>query len=261
MTTKAMRTKTMRLALAVVFGVLPLCVSPAMAGEADALTPFVQSPAAEDEWEFDFQINAWLPRVEVTSAGGTELDFGLDDLVNNLRGVVEVGVGVRKGKWSLSSDIIYGDLKFKDLDRMILDQVNLKEWLVTPKISYRAFEGDWGYVDLQAGMRYTWVDLVIKGAGPEGRGFDEDVSGDIYDGLVGFTGEYNLSDRWFLPFMIEAGAGDSDSVFAAYGGVGYRYKYADVLFVFKYLSYDFSDSAPVQDEEIFGPKLSVRFTF
>jgi hypothetical protein len=255
-----MMTKTTKLVLAVVSGVLPLCVSPAMGGDADALTPLVHTPAADDDWEFDFQVNGWGPWVQITSAGGSEIDLGLDDIVKNLRGIFEAGVGVRRGKWSLSADMIYADLKFDDFSGD-LDKVNLKEWLVTPKIGYRAFEGDWGFVDLQVGLRYTWIDVTIEGAGPLGRGFDEDVRGDIYDGLAGVSGEYNLSDRWFLPFMIEAGAGDSDFVFGAFGGVGYRYKYADVLLVFKYLSYDFADGAPMQDEEAYGPMLSAKFTF
>jgi hypothetical protein len=60
---------------------------------------------------------------------------------------------------------------------------------------------------------------------------------------------------------LEAGTGDSDSVFAAFAGVGYRYKYADVLFVFKYLSYDFASDAPLQDITVYGPVISARFTF
>jgi hypothetical protein len=234
---------------------------PALGGPGDFSKSIVVPPLVEEDgWKFDLEIKGWLPRIEMTSAGGSEIDLGPDDILKNLEGTFQAEVGVRKGKWSLNTDIVYLGMEFDDFDR-VLDKVNMKEWIVTPKIGYRAFEGDWGYVKLEAGLRYTWAEVAIEGRGPLGRGFDEDVSGDIYDGIVGLSGEYNLCDRWFLPFMLEAGTGDSDSVFAAFAGVGYRYKYADVLFVFKYLSYDFASDAPLQDITVYGPVISARFTF
>lgn len=252
--------RTSLFTLLAVFGVF----STALAGDyiipGEDKVPLGIVPEQNDDLEFIFQLNGWGPWVELTTARGTEIDLGLDKIVKNLRGLYEFGAGVQMGKWSFYSDVLYADVKKNGYSQFI-NKVNIKEWLVTPKIGYRAFEGDWGQVDLQAGLRYTWIDFDITGAGPLGRQFDEDVDGEIYDAVGGFSGHYNLNDRWFLPFMLEAGAGDSDFVFSAFGGVGYRYKNADVLFGFKYLSYEFADDAPAQDEKIYGPRFSLRFTF
>ena len=143
----------------------------------------------------------------------------------------------------------------------LVDDLKIEEWLVTPKIGYRAFEGDWGHVDLQAGLRYTWVDVEIDGAGPHVGDFDVNKSGDVLDFLGGFTGQYNINEKWYLPFMVEAGAGDSEFVWAFFAGVGYHFEKVDVNLVYKHLYYDFSDSAPLQDETIYGPMLSIKYTF
>jgi hypothetical protein len=235
---------------------------PAVGGSGDFSKSLVEDPPAqEDEWEFSLTLNGWGPWADVTTAGGTKIDLGLDTIVDNLAGLIEAGVGVRKGKWSLFTDIIYVDLNFNNLPSPI-KKLEIKEWLVTPKIGYRAFEGDWGYVDLQVGARYTWVDIELEGDGSGGLDFDESGSADIWDGLLGFTGHYNLNERWYLPFMLAAGKGDSDFVFEGFAGVGYHWsRCLDAYLGFKYLYYDFADDTPLTDETAYGPMLSVKYTF
>ena len=251
-----------RTSLAILIGASSMIAThSAQGGEPDAFESILETPGADNGWEFDLKLNGWGPWVEITSAGGTEIDLGLDKIIKSLKGIAEVGVGARKGKWSFEADILYADLE-DDNFNSVLSDVRLKEWLVTPKVGYRAFEGDWGYVDLQAGVRYTWADINIVGRGPFGGGFNEDASGHILDYLGGFTGEYNLNERWYLPFMIEAGAGDSDFVFAGYAGLGYRVNQCwDVFLTFKYLTYDFASDAPMQDETAYGPMFRATYKF
>jgi hypothetical protein len=88
------------------------------------------------------------------------------------------------------------------------------------------------------------------------------VDGDLFDGLAGFTGEYNLSQRWYLPFMIEAGAGDSDFIFAGDAGLGYRVNQCwDVSLTFKYITTDFASDALLQDQTAYGPMLRGTYKF
>jgi hypothetical protein len=250
-----------RTSLAMLVGASMMIAAPlAEGGDADAFESILETPVTDDSWEFELMLNGWGPWVEITSAGGSDIDIGLDKIVENLHGLAEFGVGARKGKWSFNADILYVDLQDDDFDSL-LSEVKIREWLVTPKIGYRAFEGDWGFVDLQLGLRYTWADVKIVGR-ILGDGFDEDVDGHVFDGLAGFTGEYNLSQRWYLPFMIEAGAGDSDFVFAGYAGLGYRVNECwDVFLTFKYLTYDFASDAPMQDETAYGPMLRATYKF
>lgn len=118
-----------------------------------------------------------------------------------------------------------------------------------------------GYVDLQAGARYTSVKIDIEGTGPRGGSLDESGSGYIWDFLVGFTGNYNINEKWDIPFMAEIGAGDSDLVGGFFTGVGYHFEKVDAYLGFKYLYYDFASAAPLTDETAYGPMLSVKYTF
>ena len=168
---------------------------------------------------------------------------------------------IHRPKWSLDTDVLWVKVDFDGGGFGLVDDLKIEEWLVTPKIGYRAFEGDWGHVDLQAGLRYTWVDVEIDGAGPHVGVYDVNKSGDLWDFLGGFTGQYNINEKWYLPFMVEAGAGDSEFVWAFFAGVGYHFEKVDVNLVYKHLYYDFSDSAPMQDETTYGPMLSVKYTY
>jgi hypothetical protein len=234
-------------------------IVPATAGNGDFAVPLVQEPA-DDPWEFAFIINGWLPWVEITTARGREVDIGLDDIVDAVDMFAEFGVEARKGKWALTADVLYGKVTFRP-SGPIIDRIDLKEWIVTPKISYRVAEGDWGHLNVTGGVRYTNLKVDVLGNRIFGGVFDENASGVLWDGLVGINGEYNISERWYMPFTVDVGAGDSDFVSDLDAGIGYRFKYADVILAFRYAYYDFGSSAPLQDETIYGPILKARFTF
>ena len=221
--------------------------------------PVVEEPAGEP-LEFSFIINGWGPWVSLTSPRGTKIDIGLDDIIDGLDMAAMFGVGVRKGKWGFTTEAIYADISLRP-DGSILDKVEVQEWIVTPKISYRALEGDWGFLDVSGGARYTNVKLDIIGNRILGGAFNERASGHLWDGLVGVRGEYRISDRWYMPFMADVGTGDSDFAAQVYAGIGYRFKYADVVLGFRYLYYDFASGAPLQDETVWGPILTIGFTF
>jgi hypothetical protein len=137
------------------------------------------------------------------TAGGSEIDIGGDDILDALEMTAQFTAGVRRGKWGISTDVFHADLEF-DLGR-ILQSLDYEIWIVTPKLSYRAWEGGWGFVDLEAGARYTWVEISLNAI----RGFDESGSQGIWAGLVGLQGRYNLDEKWQIPFHAHIGTGDS----------------------------------------------------
>lgn len=237
---------------------LLLGASAAQAGDfAVPLAP--AEPAIEDSWEFSFTPYGWMPWVELETAGGTEIDLTLGDILDNLNMTAMFEMAVRKGKWEISADVLYVDLGI-GLDGRILRKLDISEWLITPRVSYRAWEGDWGFCDIQAGVRYTWVDLQVSGAA---LGFPivEGGSAEIWDATIGVRGRYNLNENWYLGYYVEAGAGDSDFIGQFYCDIGYRFKSAEVFFGFRYLSYDFGSGAPLKDETVYGPLLGATFRF
>ena len=56
--------------------------------------------SAADEWEFDGNLYVWMPQLDVTTQGGTEIDIGFLKIFEDLEGLFMGGVGAKKGKWS-----------------------------------------------------------------------------------------------------------------------------------------------------------------
>lgn len=232
-------------------------IPPAKAGDfIETLAPSVPAPSP---WEFDFTLKGWGPAVDLTTPGGVDVDISLGDIFDALNMTAQFEFELRRGKWALTADAIYVDLDF-ELDGRILRDLQVEEWIVTPKLSYRAWEGDWGWFDFQAGFRYTWADVQVRAAA---LGFPivESGSGEIWDACVGFRGRYNLNECWFIDYYAEAGTGDSDFVGELFGSVGYRLESMELFAGFRYITYDFSNGAPLKDETAYGPILGLRFKF
>lgn len=228
----------------------------ASAGSGDFAKPLVTEPVEADTWEFNFMLYAWLPWMELETAGGIEADIGADDILNNMDMTAQFEFEARKDRWGISVDVLYLDMS-TDQSGRILDDVSLKAWLVTPRFSYRAWEGDRGFVDLQAGLRYYWLEVDVQGRGTVNRS----TSSDIWDGVIGARAHYNLSEHWYVPLLVDVGAGDSDFLTQAYAGLSYRFKHVDAALGFRLMYNDFGDGAPLKNQLIYGPVISAKITF
>lgn len=232
---------------------------PSSAGnEGDFTQPLVMEPA-QDDWEFYLQLDGYAPWVQIDTPGGTEIDLGLDDIIDSLQMIAEFTVGVQKGRWGLRSQVIYVDLAGSP----VRDEIELKEWFVSPVISYRAYEGDKGFFEVVAGARYTWVDFSVKGTSRKtGDSFEEEGSGSVWDALVGVNGAYKINEKWSIPYYGEVGAGDSDFISQGWAGFAYQINPCSELgLLFRVIYYDFGDSAPLDTEFVYGPHLYYRYTF
>ena len=213
----------------------------------------------EDSWEFSITPYGWLPWIDITTGGGTDIEIDGEDVLDSLQMTAQFELGLRKGKWGLTTDVFYAELEF-DLGDVILDDLDLQMWLVTPRLSYRAREGNWGYFDLQAGARYTNVDVAVNTEIRRGPG-SESASGDVWDFTVGFRGRYHIDEHWYLGYYGEIGAGESDLVTQAFMDVGYRWEHADLFLGVRYVYFDFPSNFAMQDLSMFGPVIGARFTF
>lgn len=229
----------------------------------------------QDDWEFLFSPYGILPWVDLTLSGDVPVHLDPGNVWDALNMTAQFDVEVRKGDWGLGADVIYVDLGF-DLGRKVLRDIRIKEWIISPKVSYRAWEGDWGFFDLEAGMRITTVKLTVNGDIPSiragsvfptgpgltGRGVSRSGYAAIYDGLAGFRGAYNLTDSFYLDYRGEMGAGDSDFIAQAFLALGYHINpNADVYFGCRYIYYDFASGAPLVDETAFGPQMGLKIRF
>ena len=145
--------------------------------------------------------------------------------------------------------------------------------MLRARLNYRAWEGDWGFIDPQAGLRSTSVDIRVKGHRPsiaagsilpgspglKGDAFSKSGYASIVDASFGLRGNYKLSDRMYPDHYGEIGAGDSDLIAQAFAAVGYHLNdTADLFFGFRYVYWDFATGAPLEDEAAYGPELGLK---
>lgn len=179
----------------------------------------------------------------------------------------------RKDKWTLLADVIYLDVSADQnstanlISRPVtanLD-VGLKSWIVTAAAAYAISETDSTRLSLLAGGRYLYLDVdlgfKISAVGPFGP-WREKVSdsGHVWDGIVGLRGRTELSDKWYLTYHADIGAGDSDLTWQAIAGLNYRFSKVDAAFGYRYLKWKLNNDT-FDDLDISGPYAGVRFSF
>ena len=65
-----------------------------------------------------------------------------------------------------------------------------------------------------------------------------------------------------MPFELDAGAGDSDYTLQAQAGLGYTFRWGDLVFAYRYLAWKRDeDTKPIQDLKLYGFGLGGIFRF
>ena len=213
-----------------------------------------------DQWEFEFEIYGLMPWVDLELPTGMDVILDLGEILEALEMTAMFSTELRKGRWGVSADVIYIDVDLK-FGEGPLDDLEIKEWIIMPRVSYRLAEGDWGYFDLQGGVRYTGVDLDLNA---KIAGHPLEVSGliNVWDYTGGVRGSYKISDKWRLGYYGEIGAGDSNLIGQAYAEFDYRVRdNVEWYFGFRYVYYQFGKGVPLENEQVYGPQSGLRIRF
>ena len=227
-----------------------------------------RSEAAPLEWEFVLELYGWLASAEATTAGGRNIELDIDDILDNLDFTLMAVLGARKNRWSLMADVIYMNLESDSninlSQQLELTNTGLQAWSVNPFVSYELFGSDKGSFQLLAGARY--LDLEVETEIMARRPLPPiatkaSLSTDVWDGVVGIRGFYNLADRWFVPYRVDIGTGDSDFTWHAFAGIGYRFDSFKLLLAYRHLEWEFEDGALLDDLQASGPVIGALFTF
>jgi len=111
---------------------------------------------------------------------------------------------------------------------------------------------------------YVWLPHIDASLGFEtpGTGGSAGQGVDLWDGVVGFRGSARLgAGNWFVPYYLDAGAGTSKFTWQGLLGIGYSFRWGDLLLVYRYLTFEQGDDKPVQRLEFAGPALGATFHF
>ena len=243
--------------------VLAFCVTNALADDGSS-----------EGWKWRAELYGWGASLggSTTSGGDVDVDFDriFDDLYAGAMGLVIA----KKGKLSFFADMIYLDVGEKDtttanigpVSVVAAADIDLKGFIATTGVGYRFYEASGTSLDVTGGIRYLWLDGDIDvdinvPVPPITRSVSESESGSNWDAVVGLRGQTDLSNKWYLTYYGDVGAGDSDLTWQAAAAVNYRLEKVTLSLGYRYLEWDFDDFGPFNDLDLSGAFAGVIVPF
>lgn len=275
-------TTSIRAALAV------LAVAAGALLPASASAQSVQPAWQSGQWRFAASIYGWLPTIDQTinfprDLGSSDIHLSKGDVLDHLKMTFQGSFEAHNGRWGLYTDLLYMDLggsksstrEFSiggiELPASTTTDLSfdLKGLVWTLAGEYRVATDPAWTVDLLAGARLLKIKPTLNYSingdlGPisiPGRSGAKKVSESYWDGIVGLKGRYAFGDdrRWFAPFYVDVGTGQTKFTWQAAAGLGYAYHWGEVYGMWRYLDYNNKSGEPVEDMSFNGPQLGVTF--
>jgi hypothetical protein len=133
---------------------------------------------------------------------------------------------------------------------------------------YTVARSEKGSLDIFLGARYGQIkqsfDANISGNnGFLARYVGDTTTSNLWDAIIGVRGSLILSDdrKWFMPYELDGGGGNSNTTWNAVLAVGYRFDWGAVLLGYRYLAYEQPSDHSVQNLHMDGPALGVGFAW
>lgn len=262
--------------------------APLLGAVISTIAPLGAQAQGSDGWQFEASLYGWFPAISGTTSfppngGGPSLDVSMGDVIDALKFTFQGSFQARRGQWGVWTDLVYADFgasKQGSRDFTVGGQplpvgvnanltLDLKSWIWTLAGIYGLKNDDEGTMDLLFGARLldmtNTLSWSINGTGqnlPPLTGTTE-VSGNYWDAVVGLKGRALLGSerKWFVPFYVDVGAGESKFTWQVNAGLGYQFDWGAVLATWRYLDYDFSSSSRIQSLSFNGPTIGVAFKF
>ena len=256
---------------------------------------FLSVPAAAqsgqaDRWLVTATIYGWVPKIDGTvnfpgDKGSTGIYASMDDVLNHLKMTFQGTLDAHNGRWGMFTDIVYVDLggiKSREREFSIGNvgipasvtkelSLDIKALVWTVAGEYRVVSDPAWTVDLLGGarmlqMKPTLGYSITGDLGPiviPGRSGSKQVDETVWDGIVGVKGRYTFGDdrKWFAPFYLDVGTGQTQLTWQIAGGIGYSYSWGSVFGVWRYLDYNFQSGKALENINMNGPMLGVAFTW
>ncbi len=226
-----------------------------------ALAGLASLPAAaqgSDDWRFGAQIYGYFPSLSGESnfkgsGGSPDVTVDVDKIIDNIKFVMMGSFEAKKGRWGGFTDLMYLDVGSNksgtrdlsiggiEIPATASASVNydLKGWIWTIAGEYAMVSQPGMTMDVFAGARMVDLEQDINwglegnigGIPTAGRTGDSNVSRTNWDGIIGVKGRWHFGadNRWFVPYYVDVGTGDSDLTWQAMAGIGYSWKSMDVV--------------------------------
>lgn len=271
-----------------------------MAATAIILAGYATGAAGQDDgdkWQFQITPYVWLPTISADlnfdpppggGGGGPSIDAGPTDWLELINGVMLINAGVQKGRFSLSTDLVFLSLE-SDEDRVasVLDDVQIPvdatlnlstetdfdglAWTLVAGYSLRKTEtsniellAGARLLDLEATVEWNLTAEITTPGGDVILPAQGSIAQDkpLWDGIIGVRGHFALGEgKWSVPFYLDAGTGDTDLTWQAMAGFTYTYGWGDLMLVYRHLAYDQGDDKLFESLSFSGPGVGARFRF
>jgi hypothetical protein len=238
-------------------------------------------------WHYDATVYGWIPWMYTTvqlppiAGGGSQtIDTQPSDYLKYVEPSAFLEGDLRKGNWSLWTDLIYLNLEAGTSStrliglpggnaslpviRTINSGMRATIWTLAP--TYTVLNGDAGSLDVLVGLRYTSLRLSLAyqftaPPTPLMRGGGFWPTADSTDGLIGVKGSLRLSNdgKWYLPYEADVGDGNENWQYNAMLGIGYHFRWGDVTLAGRNLTYELRDRPILQRVRMTGPVLGATF--
>jgi hypothetical protein len=230
-----------------------------------------------------------------TGGGSANVSVDASSILDNLAFAMMLNGEARKGRWLIATDLIYLDLSSGDSAVRSVDlntgpgrvnistsQLNaststdLSAWVWTLAGGYAALPDPRASLDVIGGFRYLglktttdWqLTTAITGTGPGGTTATFPMSGssekseDVWAAIVGAKGRAKFgASEWFVNYYADIGGWSSTFTWQGALGIGYAFKWGDVLLDYRYLYYSQSGEKLIDNISFGGFALGVNFRF
>ena len=238
------------------------------------------------KWQFTANIYGWLPTIDGKvnfpgDLGSTDIHVPFHDILSHLKMTFMGALDAHNGHWGVFTDALYMDVGGVKSQTRVFSignvelpasattdlSLDLKSWVWTVAGEYRVMSDLAWTVDLLAGARMLYIKptlgfTVTGDLGPiviPGRSGSKEVSETLWDGIVGIKGRYAFGDNreWFAPFYLDVGTGQTKVTWQGVAGIGYAYRWGDVMAMWRYLDWNAKSGKPIADLNMSGPMLGV----
>lgn len=207
------------------------------------------------------------------------MDVSAQNVIDALKMTFMGQIEARKGKWGLWTDIVYADLGGSHdftIDGVPVTtaanlRLDVKSTVWTVSGLYNLTSTDENTTDLLFGARLLdlqqtltdTLDATIREHPDLARSGEIGVDDSNWDAIVGLKGRVYLGAerKWFLPYYVDVGSGQSKLTWQVNAGVGYKFDCGAVFATWRYLDYDFKSGNALQSMTRNGGLIGVAFQF
>jgi hypothetical protein len=252
----------------------------ALPGATQAQTP--------EPWEFGLTLYGYFPSVDGTgrfpqNTPGTDVSIDMDKLLDSLEGLFMGSFEVRRGRWGVFTDLVYMDFGADRSGTRDLTiggnplpigasgdvRYDIEGLAWTLAGTYRLVSDPGVTMDVLAGARLIDIDQKLEwtlsgnvGSIPTpGRGGRLEAGSANWDGIIGLKGRlaFGPERRWFVPYYVDVGTGESDLTWQAMAGIGYAFRWGEVFAAWRHLDYNLQSGTSFENLTFSGPGIAIAF--